>query len=428
MKILSSLKNSLSANTLRTLKYRNYRLFFGGQIVSLIGTWMQTVAIGWLVYRLTNSALLLGISSFASLFPTFLLAPVAGAISDKLSRRKILITTQILLMTQAVLLFILIESGVIHIWHIIVLNTLLGIVSGFDAPVRQAFVVEMVERKEDLGNAIALNSLMFNSARLIGPSIAGLILAGFGESVCFLINAVSYIGVILALAAMKIPAKIKAIDHGDNLLKSIKDGFKYTWNFVPVRTLLILISIVSLFGTPYMVLMPVFAKTILHGGAHTMGFLVGGIGLGALASAIVLASRKSVVGLPGKIAKSSLFFSITLMAFALSTFYPVSQILVMAAGYFIMSQTASSNTIIQTIIDDNMRGRVMSFYTMSFMGTMPLGSLLIGTLAESFGAQMALLFGGIVCMAAALWLVVNLPKINIMINSVYEKNGIIKSS
>jgi MFS family permease len=387
---------------------------------------MQQIAVGWLVYRLTNSAFLLGISSFASLFPTFILAPVAGAFSDKLDRQKILITTQILFMLQAVILLILVISGTIHIWHIIALNTLLGIVSGFDSPVRQAFVVEMVEDKKDLSNAIALNSLMFNSARLIGPSIAGLVVAAFGEAVCFLINAISFLGVIIALYSMKIDKKKKLQAQSNNLFQSIKEGFLYTWNFVPVRTLLILISIVSLFGTPYMVLMPVFAKSILHGGAHTMGFLVGGIGFGALIGALLLASRKSIIGLPGQIARNSILFSIVLIGFSLSTNYPLSQVLVVAAGFAIMSQTASSNTIIQTIIDDAMRGRVMSFYTMSFMGTMPLGSLLIGSLAESLSAQTALLIGGIICLAAALWLSINLPKLNKAINTALDKNGIIK--
>jgi MFS family permease len=428
LEILSNLKNSLSANTLRTLKYRNYRLFFGGQIVSLVGTAMQQVAVGWLVYRLTNSAFLLGIASFAALFPTFLLSPVAGAIADKFNRQKILIVTQILFMIQAVVLFILVTNDVVHIWHIIALNAFSGIVSGFDAPVRQAFVVEMVEDKKDLGNAIALNSMMFNSARLLGPSIAGLIVAGFGEAVCFFLNAISFLGVIAALYAMRITKKEEADTQRNNLFHSIKEGFSYTWNFVPVRTLLILISIVSLFGTPYIVLMPAFAKTVLHGGAHTMGFLIGGVGFGALIGALVLASRKSVIGLPKKIAKSSIMFSAALIAFSISTFYPLSQILVVITGYYTMSQTASSNTIIQTIIDDKMRGRVMSFYTMSFLGFMPFGSLLVGTLAESLGTQTALLIGGVVCMAGALWLIANLPKINKVINVVYEKNGIIKNT
>jgi len=385
---------------------------------------MQQVAVGWLVYRLTNSPLLLGISSFAALFPTFFLSPLAGAFSDKVSRQKILIATQTLFLFQALLLFVLNISGIIHIWHIIALNTLLGILNGFDAPVRQSFVVEMVENKEDLGNAIALNSLMFNSARLIGPSVAGLIVAGFGESVCFLINAVSYTGVIIALYSMKITPKKKVEAKETGLLKSIKEGFIYTWNFAPVRSLLIMIAVISLFGTPYMVLMPIYAKTILNGGAHTMGFLMGGIGFGALIGALMLASRKNLIGLPKIIAINALVFSITLVGFSISQNYAVSQILVIIAGYSIMSQTASSNTIIQTIIDDNMRGRVMSFYTMSFMGTMPVGSLLIGGFAESFGAPAALMAGGIICLMASLWLILIIPKINLTINSVYEKNGI----
>jgi len=385
---------------------------------------MQQVAVGWLVYRLTNSALLLGISSFASLFPTFIISPIAGAFSDKLNRQKILITTQTLFLTQAVILFILSRGEFIHIWHIILLNTFSGIVNGFDAPVRQAFVIEMVEKKEDLSNAIAINSMMFNSARLIGPSIAGLIVAGFGESFCFLLNAVSYLGVIWALYSMKIKPNENRVKREENLFSSIKAGFNYTWNFIPVRNLLIMISIVSLFGTPYMVLMPVFAKTILHGGAHTMGFLVGGIGFGAFIAALVLASRKSVIGLQNIIVRSAFMFALTLIAFSLSSSYVISQILVVLAGFSVMSQTASSNTIIQTIIEDGMRGRVMSFYTMSFMGTMPIGSLLIGAIAQSLGAQAALFMGGIICLAGALWLMTNLSKISTVIHSVYEKNGI----
>jgi MFS family permease len=385
---------------------------------------MQQVAVGWMVYRLTNSAMLLGIASFASLFPSFIISPIAGAFSDKLNRQKILITTQSLFLIQAVTLFILSMSEVIHIWHIIMLNLFSGIVNGFDAPVRQAFVIEMVEKKEDLSNAIAINSMMFNSARLIGPSIAGLIVAAFGESFCFLLNAVSFIGVIWALYSMKIIPKAITDKGSENLFASIKTGFNYTWNFVPVRNLLIMISIISIFGTPYMVLMPVFAKTILHGGAHTMGFLIGGIGFGAFIAALVLASRKSVKGLHIIIVRSAFIFAFTLIAFSLSSNYLLSQVLVVVAGFSVMSQTASSNTIIQTIIDDGMRGRVMSFYTMSFMGTMPIGSLLIGTIAQSVGAPTALFMGGILCLAGALWLMTNLSKITTVIHAVFEKNGI----
>ena len=408
---------------LRALKYRNYRLFFSGQLISLIGTWMQQIALSWLVYRMTNSALMLGLVGFVGQIPTFLFSPFAGVLIDRFNKHRILVLTQTLAMIQAFTLVILISTGSISVYHILFLNFFLGIVNSFDAPTRQSFVVEMIENKEDLGNAIALNSMMFNSARLIGPSIAGILIAAVGESMCFLINGISYIAVIIALLAMKINFK-KSILEQKHILQELKEGWNYTLNFRPIKYLLLLIGLVSLMGTPYVVLMPVFAKEILHGGPHTLGFLVGSMGVGAFFGAMLLASRKNVVGLGRIIMRVTFLFGVTLILFSFSKNIFLSIALLFIAGFAMMTQMASSNTIIQTIVEDSKRGRVMSFYTMSFMGTMPIGSLIAGILASKIGAINTVIIGGICCIIGSLLFASRFKEFRKAVRPIYTKMGI----
>ncbi|HEX9916875.1 MAG TPA: MFS transporter [candidate division Zixibacteria bacterium] len=384
----------------RALYSRNYRLFFAGQGVSLIGTWMQRIATGWLVYRLTGSAFLLGMVGFAGQIPIFLLSPIAGVLADRWDRRLLIIVTQTLSMLQAFILTFLILTHTIAIWHIIFLSIFLGIVNSFDTPVRQAFVVEMIEKKEDLGNAIALNSSIFNGARLLGPSIAGILIAAVGEGICFLLNGISYIAVIFALVAMRIKSQKKPIRQ-THVLHGLKEGFAYSFGFAPIRSILLLLGLVSLVGMPYAILMPVFAKDVLHGGPSILGFLMAATGVGALVGALYLASRRSPKGLEKIIALSTTIFGVGLIVFSSSRQIWLSLPLMSLTGFGMMAQMASSNTILQTITDDDKRGRVMSFYTMSFLGTAPFGSLLAGGLASKIGTPQTLLLGGVCCILGA---------------------------
>jgi len=408
----------------RSLKYKNYRLFFGGQSISLIGTWMQRLAMPWLVYHITGSVFLLGVVSFAGQIPTFLLAPFAGVITDRFSRYKVLLITQIISLVQAFVLAIFALSGSIQLWHIVGLSVLLGCVNAFDVPSRHSFVLEMVEKKEDLGNAIALNSMMFNSARLIGPSIAGLILATAGEGICFLINAISYIFVIISLLMMKVrPREIPQKEH--HMFKEIREGLDYTFGYAPIKHLILLLGIVSLMGSTYTVLMPVFAKEVLHGGSDTFGFLMGAAGLGALLGAVYLASRESLIKLGRLIPAAAALFGTGLIVMSFLKIFPVTLILMVLVGLGMMLHTASSNTIIQTITDDDKRGRVMGFYTMAIMGTAPFGSLLSGFLAKTIGTPETILVGGVSCVIGALFFLRKLPELKNIVHPVYIKMGII---
>jgi len=408
----------------RSLRYRNYRLFFGGQSISLIGTWIQRIALPWLVYRVSGSPFLLGLVGFAGQIPTFLLSPFAGVAIDRWNRHRILIVTQILAMIQALILAALFFGGAIKVWHIILLAALLGCVNAFDMPARQSFVIEMVERKEDLGNAIALNSSMVNSARLLGPSIAGVLIAAVGEGICFLLNGLSYLFVIASLLLMKVvPPKNKP--QYTRVLQGLKEGFSYAFGFPPIRLTILLLGLVSLMGMPYAVLMPVFVKEILYGGPHMFGFLMGASGIGALAGAFYLASRKSVLGLEKIIPLSAAIFGTGLMAFAFSRVFWLSLPLMFISGLGLIMQMASSNTILQTIVDDDKRGRVMSFYAMAFFGTAPFGSLLAGWLASRLGAPNTLIIGGTSCVIGALIFATKLPQLKRMIQPIYVKFGII---
>jgi len=408
----------------RALKYRNYRLFFGGQTISLTGTWMQRIAMGWLVYRLTDSAFLLGVVGFAGQIPGFLVGPFAGVVADRVNRHRMLITTQVLAMIQATILAALVLTGAVEVWHLVALSVFLGFIMGFEIPARQSFLVQMVENKEDLGNAIALNSSMFNLARLVGPSVAGILIATVGEGICFLLNAVSFIPVIGALLAMKVtPTKMERKDN--HIWRGLKEGFSYAFGFAPIKAIILLFGLVSLMGMPYQVLMPVFARDILHGGPHTLGFLMGATGVGALVGAVYLASRRSVVGLERTIAVAAGVFGVGLVAFSMSHILFLSLFLVLSVGFGMMVQMASSNTVLQTIVDDDKRGRVMSLYAMAFMGMAPLGSLLAGSLASKIGAPYTLLIGGSFCVLGSLLFARKIPALRKAIRPIYVKMGII---
>lgn len=424
----SKLNSSSQAEGLRflvrALRHRNYRLFFGGQSVSLIGTWMTRIATSWLVYRLTGSAMLLGLVGFAGQLPSFLLGPIAGVWVDRLDRHKVLVLTQVLAMLQSFALAVLALMGRITVWDILWLNAFQGVINAFDMPARQAFVVEMVTDRNDLSNAIALNSSMVNMARLIGPSIAGIIIAAVGEGYCFLIDGFSYLAVIASLLLMHL-AVVAPVRRGKNVLADLKEGWQYVTRFSPIRDVMLLLCVASLMGMPYMVLMPIFAGTILHGGPHTLGFLMGATGVGALTGAVLLAARKSVLGLGRVVPLAATAFGAGLIAFAFSRWLWLSFILMFVVGFGMMQQMAGSNTILQTISPDDKRGRVMSYYTVSIVGMAPFGSLLSGWLAARIGAPLALAIGGAFCLAGAGLFALRLRRIRELIHPIYVQLGII---
>ncbi len=409
---------------LRALRHRNYRLFFGGQTLSLIGTWMTQVATSWLVYRVTNSAWLLGLVGFSGQMPALLLTPFAGVWVDRLNRHRVLKITQLLSMLESFALAALALSGHIRIWHIVVLTMFQGAVNAFDMPARQAFLVQMIEDRADLANAIALNSSMVNGARLIGPSVAGVIIAVAGEGYCFLIDGFSYLAVIGSLLLMHITAPSTQRAR-QNVLSELKEGWSYVANSVPMRSILTLLAAVSLVGIPYMVLMPVFASTVLHGGAHTLGFLTGVSGVGALASAISLAMRRTIVGLGKRIAVSAFSFGGGLILFGCSHWLWLSLPLMLVTGFSMMQQMAASNTIMQTIVEEDKRGRVMSFYTLSFLGVAPFGSLMAGAVASKLGAPVTVIIGGCLCIVVAIWFSQQLPEIRRLVRPIYVELGIV---
>lgn len=409
---------------LRALQSRNYRLFFAGQGVSLIGTWMTRIATSWLVYRLTGSALLLGLISFAGQIPTFILGPVAGVWVDRWDRHRTLVITQILSMLQSFALAGLALAKVITIHDILWLSLAQGIINAFDMPARQAFVVEMVENRDDLPNAIALNSSMVNATRLLGPSIAGVVIAALGEGYCFLIDGISYIAVIFSLLAMKILIT-RPERPAQPMIRELKEGWNYVAHSVPIRAILLLLAVVSLVGMPYTVLMPIFAGQVLHGGPHTLGFLMGASGVGALAGALSLAVRRSVLGLGKLIPASAAIFGAGLIGFGLSRNPWLSLFLMLFTGGAMMQQMAASNTILQTILEEDKRGRVMSFYSMSFMGMAPFGSLLAGMMASRIGAPRTVVISGVVCIVGSAWFAMYLNKIRDAVRPIYRELGIL---
>ena len=399
----------------RSLKSRNYRLFFFGQSISLIGSWIQVVALPWLVYSMTNDVFLLGLVSFVGQIPTFFIAPFAGVLLDRWNKHKALVIAHILSLVQAAALALVFYSGFIQIWHVILLSVFLGIINAFEMPARQALVNDMVKRPEDLGNAIALNSSMVNVARLIGPSLAGILISVSGEGICFIINAVSFVFVIISLLMMRMGKAVHKL-HESNMIKGLKDGFRYTFGQLPLRFLILLIAWVSLVGMPFSVLLPVFAKTILGGGAHTYGFLMGASGVGSLLGALYMSYRKNLKGLLKLIPLSIAVFSLGLLTFAFSGNLFLSLALLLISGIGMMIQMTACNTLVQTIADPAMRGRVMSFYTMAFIGMTPLGSLLAGFLASRIGAVNTMLSAGIACFMAVVILIVFYARLKTELN------------
>lgn len=389
------------ARITRALRHRNYRLFFGGQSVSLAGSWITRVATSWLVYRLTGSELLLGVVGFCGQIPALVLTPFAGALVDRVDRRKVLLVAQWLSAVQSAVLAGLTLTNRITISDLIVLQLIQGAVNAFEMPARQSFVVEMVEDKRDLSNAIALNSMMVNGSRVLGPSIGGALIASVGEGWCFAVDAVSYLGVIWSLMAMRTTPS-HAHTHAP-ALQQIHEGWTYVRTSVPIRTCLTLVAISSIMGMPYMVLMPVMAKEVLGGGPSTLGLLMTSVGVGALGAGIYLASRTSVRGLSRVILAGTMLFGAGLAGFSFAREVGLAAVMLAIAGVGFISQMASSNTLIQAIVDGQFRGRVMGFYTMAIVGTIPVGSLLAGVVAERIGAPWTIRLGGLVCLASAGW-------------------------
>lgn len=412
----------------RSLRYKNFRLFFGGQSMSLIGTWIQQTAMPWLVYDLTHSIFLLGVIAFAGQIPTLILSSFAGVVTDRKNRYHILITTQVLAMIQALTLAMILYFGQIQVWHIVILAISLGCINSFDVPARQSFMIEMVEDKEDLGNAIALNSTMVNGARLIGPSIAGVLIATMGEGPCFLINGLSYLVVIASLLSMKIVPRVIVKRPGVSFVKDLREGFSYTFGFAPIRSIILLLAVISLTGLPYSVLMPAYVREILHGDSHAFGFLMGATGLGAMTGAIYLASRRTVPGLERLIPVAAALFGIGLIAVSVSRSFILSLLLMVITGIGMMMGLAGSNTILQTIVDDDKRGRVMSIYTMAFMGTAPFGSFIAGSIASITGVPFTLALGGASCIVGAIVFGSYLPKLDVKMKAAYERIGRIQES
>ena len=409
---------------LRAFRHRNFRLYFGGQSISLIGTWIQQIALGWTIYQLTHSSWLLGLVSFAGQLPLFILTPFAGVLVDRWSRHRTLIITQSLSMVQAFLLAIVVSTHLLQVWNLIALNVLAGVILAVDLPARQAFIVEMVGSGHDLPNAVALNSFVINGGRMLGPAIAGLLLTIVTPAVCFYLNAVSYIPVVAALCAMRVketPDETPHAGHIDDLLQ----GVRYAIGFPPIRAVLILVSIVSLVGLPYAVLMPIYAAEVLHGGAHTLGLLMTAPGVGALLGTLYLVSRKSIYGAGVRVAIGATTFGAGLICAGLARNQFVALISLGLVGLGMIVQLATSNTALQTIVDDDKRGRVMSLYTMAFMGIAPFGSILGGAVATRFGVPMTFLFGGAISILGAADFARRIPALKAMVLPIYRQKGII---
>ena len=397
--------------TLRALRHRNFQLFFSGQLISLVGTWMQNIAQAWLVYRLTGSSLLLGTVGFASQIPVFLIAPIGGMVADRYTRQRVVIATQVSSMLLAFVLSALTLTHRVQVWQILVLAALLGVVNAFDIPARQSFLVDMVGR-EDLMNAIALNSSMFNGARIVGPAIAGVLVASIGEGWCFFANGVSYIAVIIGLFMIAVDKPAGLATEG-SALQHIVEGFRFVKRTGPIRTLLLLLGLVSLVGMPYTVLMPVFADRILHGGARGLGILMGATGVGALLGALTLASRSGLSGLGRWIAFSCGGFGFFLILFSFSRYFWLSAAILIPVGFCMMLDMSASNTLIQAMVPDHLRGRVMAVYSMMFMGMAPFGALLGGAVADRMGAPIAVSMGAVACVGGAILFGMRLPNLRV---------------
>jgi len=411
----------------RALRSRNFRLFFGGQSISLVGTWITRVATSWLVYRLTGSLLLLGIVGFCGQIPTLVMAPFTGVLVDRWDRHRLLVVTQVFSMLQSLALAVLVFSGHITVAWILVLQVAQGIINTFDTPARQAFVVEMVEDRADLPNAIALNSSMVNASRIIGPSIGGVVIAAVGEGWCFMADAISYLAVIASLLAMTVQPRERP-PRVTSAREELADGFRYVSRFLPVRSALTLLALVSLLGMPYTVLMPAIATRQLHGGANTLGFLMTASGVGALAGALYLAARRTVLGLGRAMSTAAMVFGVGLVLFSMSRVLWLSLLILPLVGAGMMITMASTNTIVQTIVEEHLRGRVMAFYTMAFLGTAPIGSLLAGVVADHIGSEHTILLGGIGCVLAGGWFAWRLPRLRDLVRPIYVERGILAAA
>jgi MFS family permease len=408
----------------RAFRHRNFRLYFGGQSISLVGTWIQQIALGWTIYQLTHSSLLLGLVSFAGQLPLFLVTPFAGVLVDRWNRHRTLIVTQSLSMLQAFALALVVSTHTLRVWNLIALNVLAGIILAIDLPTRQSFIVDMVGSGRDLPNAVALNSFIITGGRMLGPAIAGLLLTIVSPAVCFFINAVSYMPVVAALLAMRIKKSAPNTAHS-SALNELVEGVRYAMGFPPIRTVLFLVGLVSLLGMPYAVLMPIFAAEILHGGAHTLGLLMTAPGIGALFGTIYLASRKSIRGAGIRVAAGALVFGSGLIVAGLAHGLIVALFALFFVGLGMIVQLAISNTLLQTIVDDDKRGRVMSLYTMAFMGMAPFGSILGGVLANHIGVQTTFLIGGIACAGGALLFATKIRSMRPMVLPIFVRKGII---
>jgi MFS family permease len=411
------------STAVRALRHRNFRLFFAGQLISLVGTWMQTVAQSWLVYRITGSTLLLGTVGFASQIPVFLIAPIGGTVADRSNRHRVVIATQVASMLLAFVLAVLTLSHRIQVWQIMVLAAGLGVVNAFDIPARQAFLMDMVGR-EDLMNAIALNSSMFNGARIVGPAVAGVLVAWVGEGWCFFVNAVSYIAVIAGLLMMKLQHPVTRTVEGSPI-EHILEGFRFVVKAAPIRAILMLLGVVSLVGMPYSVLMPVFARQILHGGAKELGWLMGATGVGALLGALSLATRAGLRGLGKLIALCAGGFGVSLILFAASKMFWLSLILLLPVGFTMMVQMASTNTLLQSMVPDQMRGRVIAVYSMMFMGMAPFGAFFAGAMADRIGAPWTVAIGGGACILGAAAFGTVLPKFRVQAREMVLAQGMV---
>lgn len=409
----------------RAFRHRNFRLYFSGQCISLLGTWIQGVALGWTVYQLTNSPFLLGLVGFAGQLPVFLLTPLAGVLVDRTNRHRLLILTQSLAMVQATILAALAYSHHLNVWAVVLLNVFAGTVLAADMPTRQAFIVDMVGHGPDLPNAVALNSFTINGSRMLGPAAAGLLLVAWSPAFCFLLNAVSYIAVIAALAMMRIAPPQQPRRDGAKAIHELRDGVRYAWNFGPIRAILLLVILVSLTGASYMVLMPIFAAQVFHGGAHMLGYLMAVPGIGALSAGLYLASRKSVLGAGRRIAAGAMLFGLGLIGLGQARWMPLVYASLALAGFGMILQLALSNTVIQTLVEHEKRGRVMSLYTVAFLGMAPFGSMLAGTIAQHLGAPLAVTLGGLVCMAGGLAFAAYLPVLRRDARPIYVQKGIL---
>jgi MFS family permease len=411
----------------RALQARNYRFYFGGQGLSLIGTWMQRVALHWWVYRVTHSALALGWVGFAGQIPALLLAPLAGALVDRWDRQRLLLATQILAMLQAGALAWLVLADVATLGLVVGFSVVLGVINAVDMPARQALVVDLVDQPADLGNALALNSVMTNGARLVGPTLAGLLIVSVGEGRCFLLNGLSYLAILAAVGAMRLPPRPVAPPRAP-LLAEAHAGVRYAWGFVPIRAILLLVSAANLLGMPYQVLLPVFATDVLHGDAHTLGVLTAASGVGAILGALYMASRDSVLGLGRVLVLSIGLFGLGLVGLSWARHDIVAMLALVGASGGMMVLTTASNTVLQTIADEEQRGRVMSFYTMAFLGTAPLGSLVAGTVAAQIGAAQTVQIGGVGCLLGALVFARYLPALREMVRPIYTNRGLIQAA